>query len=77
MSVEQSMLVRVKEKPRKARKQPRCRPTRGHHGMRSSAATSARKIDLQDEVTRFLDVYNAAWENNWASVPLNEAEVRH
>ncbi len=36
-----------------------------------------RKKDLQAEVTRFLEVYNAAWENNWASVPLNEEEVRH
>jgi GNAT superfamily N-acetyltransferase len=36
-----------------------------------------RKQDLQAEVTRFLEVYNAAWESNWASVPLNEEEVRH
>jgi GNAT superfamily N-acetyltransferase len=36
-----------------------------------------RKKDLQNEVTRFLEVYNAAWETNWASVPLNEEEVRH
>jgi hypothetical protein len=36
-----------------------------------------RKRDLQSEVTRFLEVYNAAWENNWAAVPLSEEEVRH
>ncbi len=36
-----------------------------------------RKKDMHAEITRFLDVYNAAWENNWASVPLNEDEVRH
>ena len=36
-----------------------------------------RKRELHQEVTRFLEVYNAAWENNWASVPLNEEEVRH
>ena len=36
-----------------------------------------RKHELQAEVTRFLEVYNAAWENNWASVPLGEEEVRH
>ena len=36
-----------------------------------------RKKELHAEITRFLDVYNAAWENNWASVPLNEEEVRH
>jgi GNAT superfamily N-acetyltransferase len=36
-----------------------------------------RKRDLHDEVSKFLEVYNAAWENNWASVPLTEKEVRH
>ena len=36
-----------------------------------------RKRDLDDEVTRFLEVYNAAWERNWAAVPLTEEEVRH
>ncbi len=36
-----------------------------------------RKKDLQDEVTRFLEVYNAAWERNWGFVPLTEEEVRH
>jgi len=36
-----------------------------------------RKRDLDAEVSRFLEVYNAAWERNWASVPLTEVEVRH
>jgi GNAT superfamily N-acetyltransferase len=36
-----------------------------------------RKKDLQEEVGRFLDVYNAAWERNWGFVPLTEEEVRH
>jgi len=36
-----------------------------------------RKHQLDDEVTRFLEVYNAAWERNWAAVPLTEEEVRH
>jgi GNAT superfamily N-acetyltransferase len=36
-----------------------------------------RKKDLQEEVGRFLEVYNAAWEKNWGFVPLNEKEVRH
>jgi GNAT superfamily N-acetyltransferase len=36
-----------------------------------------RKKDLHEEVTRFLEVYNSAWERNWAFVPLNEEEVRH
>jgi GNAT superfamily N-acetyltransferase len=36
-----------------------------------------RKRDLQQEVTRFLEVYNASWERNWGFVPLIEEEVRH
>jgi GNAT superfamily N-acetyltransferase len=36
-----------------------------------------RKKDLQNEVTRFMEVYNAAWEKNWGFVPLTENEVRH
>jgi len=38
---------------------------------------SMRKRDLDAEVSRFLEVYNAAWERNWAAVPLSEKEVRH
>jgi GNAT superfamily N-acetyltransferase len=36
-----------------------------------------RKKDLQNEVTRFMEVYNAAWEKNWGFVPLTDNEVRH
>ena len=36
-----------------------------------------RKNDLDAEVTRFLEVYNAAWERHWGFVPLTETEVRH
>jgi GNAT superfamily N-acetyltransferase len=36
-----------------------------------------RKRDLDAEVQRFLEVYNAAWENNWAAVPLTEEEIRY
>ncbi|MGH2850163.1 MAG: GNAT family N-acetyltransferase [Solirubrobacteraceae bacterium] len=36
-----------------------------------------RKRDLDAEVSKFLEVYNAAWERNWGSVPLTEEEVRH
>jgi GNAT superfamily N-acetyltransferase len=36
-----------------------------------------RKCDLQQEVTRFLEVYNSSWERNWGFVPLTEEEVRH
>jgi GNAT superfamily N-acetyltransferase len=36
-----------------------------------------RKRDMNAEVDRFLEVYNAAWERNWAAVPLTEEEIRH
>ena len=36
-----------------------------------------RKRDLDAEVTLFLEVYNEAWEDNWAAVPLTEEEVRY
>ncbi len=35
------------------------------------------KKDLEAEVGRFLEVYNAAWERNWGFVPLSEEELRH
>lgn len=36
-----------------------------------------KKKDLEAEIGRFLEVYNAAWEKNWGFVPLTEEEVRH
>jgi GNAT superfamily N-acetyltransferase len=36
-----------------------------------------RKRNMEAEINRFLEVYNAAWERNWGFVPLTEAEVRH
>jgi hypothetical protein len=44
------------------------------HGI---VCRKCRKRDLQQEVTRFLEVYNASWERNWGFVPLTEEEVRH
>jgi GNAT superfamily N-acetyltransferase len=44
------------------------------HGI---VCRSMRKRDLDAEIARFLEVYNAAWERNWAAVPLSEEEVRH
>ena len=44
------------------------------HGI---TVRSMRKRDLQAEINRFLEVYNAAWERNWGFVPLTEDEVRH
>ena len=46
----------------------------GEHGI---TVRSMRKRDLQAELSRFLEVYNAAWERNWGFVPLSEAEARH
>jgi GNAT superfamily N-acetyltransferase len=34
-----------------------------------------RKRDLENEVRRFMDVYNEAWGHNWGFVPVTEAEV--
>jgi GNAT superfamily N-acetyltransferase len=36
-----------------------------------------RKRDLHNEVSRFMEIYNEAWERNWGFVPLTEREVRH
>jgi GNAT superfamily N-acetyltransferase len=36
-----------------------------------------RKKDMEAEIGRFLEVYNAAWERNWGFTPLTEHEVRH
>ena len=35
-----------------------------------------RKRDLEAEVTRFMEVYNEAWDRNWGFVPITEEEVR-
>ena len=34
-----------------------------------------RRRDMEAEVTRFMEVYNAAWGHNWGFVPITEAEV--
>jgi len=44
------------------------------HGI---VCRNLRKADLQAEIGRFLEVYNAAWERNWGFVPLTDPEVRH
>jgi len=36
-----------------------------------------RMKDLQNEVRRVQEVYNAAWSRNWGFVPMTEAEFRH
>jgi GNAT superfamily N-acetyltransferase len=44
------------------------------HGV---TVRSMRKRDINAEIERFLEVYNAAWERNWGFVPLEDDEVRH
>jgi hypothetical protein len=43
------------------------------HGIR---VRNMRKADFEQEVRRFMDVYNAAWERNWGFVPLTEPELQ-
>jgi GNAT superfamily N-acetyltransferase len=38
---------------------------------------SVRMKDLENEVRRVQEVYNAAWSRNWGFVPMTEAEFRH
>jgi GNAT superfamily N-acetyltransferase len=42
------------------------------HGI---VVRNMRKRDFHDEVKRFMDVYNSAWEKNWGFVPLTDAEL--
>jgi GNAT superfamily N-acetyltransferase len=43
------------------------------HGI---AVRNMNKRDLEAEIGRFMEVYNAAWEKNWGFVPITEEEVR-
>ncbi|GAC1323756.1 MAG: hypothetical protein NVSMB25_20470 [Thermoleophilaceae bacterium] len=36
-----------------------------------------RKRDLQKEIKAFVEVYNAAWQTNWAFTPISESEMEH
>jgi GNAT superfamily N-acetyltransferase len=36
-----------------------------------------RRRDLDTEVKRFVEIYNAAWSQNWAFVPITERELSH
>jgi GNAT superfamily N-acetyltransferase len=36
-----------------------------------------RKRDFENEVRRFMAIYNEAWEKNWGFVPLTENELRN
>src|SRR5204863_5782011 len=43
------------------------------HGI---AVRNMNKRDLEAEIGRFMEVYNAAWEKNWGFVRVTEGEVR-
>ena len=48
--------------------------------LEQRARVRARGLDMADydnEVGRFFDIYNAAWQDNWGFAPMPEAEVRH
>jgi GNAT superfamily N-acetyltransferase len=49
------------------------RKSESEHGV---TVRQMRKRDLEAEVTRFMEVYNAAWGPNWGFVPVTEEEVR-
>jgi hypothetical protein len=42
------------------------------HGIR---VRNMRKRDFVEEVRRFMEVYNAAWQRNWGFVPLTDSEL--
>jgi hypothetical protein len=44
------------------------------HGIR---IRNMRKRDLEAEIRRFVEVYNAAWKRNWGFVPISERELVH
>jgi GNAT superfamily N-acetyltransferase len=48
------------------------RKSHSEHGV---TVRQMRKRDLEAEVTRFMEVYNAAWGPNWGFVPITEEEV--
>jgi GNAT superfamily N-acetyltransferase len=43
------------------------------HGV---SVRQMRKVDLEAEIGRFMEVYNEAWGPNWGFVPVTEEEVR-
>ena len=44
------------------------------HGIR---LRHLNKRDYKQEIRRFMQIYNAAWERNWGFVPLTEHELAH
>jgi GNAT superfamily N-acetyltransferase len=44
------------------------------HGIR---IRHMRRRDFREEVRRFMQIYNEAWERNWGFVPLTDHELEH
>ncbi len=44
------------------------------HGIR---IRGMRRRDMHGEISRFMEIYNAAWERNWGFVPLTDTEIEH
>ncbi len=44
------------------------------HGIR---IRGMQRRNMTAEISRFMEIYNAAWERNWGFVPLTEAEIEH
>jgi GNAT superfamily N-acetyltransferase len=49
------------------------RKVESEHGV---TVREMNKRDLENEISRFMEVYNSAWGSNWGFVPVTEAEVR-
>ena len=47
--------------------------SRSEHGI---TLRNMRKSDMENEIRRFMEVYNEAWGDNWGFVPITDAEVR-
>ena len=48
--------------------------------LQKRAKVRTRDIDMSNfdaDVTRFFEVYNAAWSDNWGFAPMPEPEIRH
>lgn len=48
--------------------------------LQKRAKVRARTINMDDydaEVSRFFEIYNAAWRDNWGFAPMPEPEIRH
>jgi GNAT superfamily N-acetyltransferase len=48
--------------------------------VRARSGLTVRSLNMKDfaaELQRVQDIYNSAWEDNWAFVPLTDAEVAH